>query len=221
MADDDEPEKVWDEYDWERFLQQQDRKTEQYMELLERYMDDPNRDQIIAREMGWYHLLDKEGVEWEEKVKSLFEEVFEEDREDEAEPVNFLDEVHGYEVHPLYQASFALTLWINNLFEELGEAQGRPACVILANQTAVASAKLAGALSDDDVDEIGMTIAYLKRGLKAIITALDATAQVRAETKISPEQFATLNERLFQIRDGIITLMGQYRTEFRRRYDGH
>ena len=51
MRDNDEPEEIWDEYDWERFLQQQDRKTEQYMELLERYMDDPNRDQIIAREM--------------------------------------------------------------------------------------------------------------------------------------------------------------------------
>ena len=48
-------ERVWDEYDWERFLQQQDRKTEKYMELLEKYIDDPNRDQIIAREMGWHH----------------------------------------------------------------------------------------------------------------------------------------------------------------------
>ena len=83
----------------------------------------------------------------------------------------------------------------------------------------VASAKLAAALSDEDVDEIGMTIAFLKRGLKSIITALDTTAQVRAETQMSPEQSAGLNERLFHIRDGIITLMGQYRTELRRRID--
>ncbi len=219
MADDDEPEKIWDEYDWERFLQQQDRKTEKYMELLERYIDDPNRDQIIAREMGWYHLLDKEGAEWEEKVESLFEEVFEEDRDDEPEPVNFLDEVHGYEVHPLYQASFALTVWIDKLLDDLGEAQSKPGCVKLSNHTAVASAKLAAALSDDDVDEIGMTIAYLKRGLKAIIIALEASAQLGKETNISAEQFATLNQRLFHIRDGIITLMGEYRTEFRRRRD--
>src|SRR4030095_3092431 len=68
MAEPDEPEKVWDEYDWERFLQQQDRKTEKYMELLERYIDDPNRDQIIAREMGWNHLLDEDGKHWEESV---------------------------------------------------------------------------------------------------------------------------------------------------------
>src|SRR4051812_7221247 len=74
MADPDEPEKIWDEYDWERFLQQQDRKTEKYMDLLERYIDDPNRDQIIAREMGWNHLLDKDGREWVENVDSLFDE---------------------------------------------------------------------------------------------------------------------------------------------------
>src|SRR5216110_2081305 len=62
---DHQPERAWDEYDWERFLQQQDHKTEKYMELLEKYLDDPNRDQIIAREMGWTQLL--EGHDWTRK----------------------------------------------------------------------------------------------------------------------------------------------------------
>ena len=54
MADfDRERDGIWDEYDWERFLQQQDQRTEKYMELLEKYIDDPQRDEIIAREMGW------------------------------------------------------------------------------------------------------------------------------------------------------------------------
>jgi len=56
-----EPDRVWDEYEWERFLQQQDHKTEKYMELLEKYLDHPQRDQIIAREMGWTQLLNEEG----------------------------------------------------------------------------------------------------------------------------------------------------------------
>ena len=81
MADAEEPEKVWDEYDWERFLQQQDRKTEKYMKLLERYIDDPNRDQIIAREMGWYHLLDKDGEKWAENVDVLFDRELQEEEE--------------------------------------------------------------------------------------------------------------------------------------------
>ena len=57
---DSESDHAWDEYEWERFLQQQDQKTEKYMELLEKYLDHPQRDQIIAREMGWTHLQDAE-----------------------------------------------------------------------------------------------------------------------------------------------------------------
>ena len=219
MADVEEPERIWDEYDWERFLQQQDRKTEKYMELLERYIDDPNRDQIIAREMGWYHLLDKDGEKWAENVDVLFDRELQEEEERSAvdEEESALEE--GFEVHPLYKASFALTVWIDQLFDESGEIQKHPAAIRLSTQAAVASSKLAAALSDDDVDEIGMTIAYLKRALKAVMTGIDAAVQLRKEVALDPERFATLNHRLFQIRDGIIQLMGEFRMEWRRRND--
>ena len=218
MPDNDEPEKIWDEYDWERFLQQQDRKTERYMELLEKYIDDPNRDQIIAREMGWYHLLDEEGRDWADNVDSLFTEEMELAEEDEGGEDSDSNS-ESFELHPLYQASFALTVWIDQLFEELGDLQNHPASVRLATQCAIASAKLAAALSDDDVDEIGMTIAYLKRALKAIMTGIDAAMQLRKDGALDSERFGTLNQRLFQIRDGIIQLMGEFRTEWRRRFE--
>src|SRR2546423_8150176 len=67
-----EPDRVWDEYQWERFLQQQDHKTEKYMELLEKYLDHPQRDQIIAREMGWTQLLS--GDTWSDEVDALLAE---------------------------------------------------------------------------------------------------------------------------------------------------
>src|SRR5213596_2704365 len=73
MADyDGESEQMWDEYDWERFLQQQDHKTEKYMQLLETYLDDPQRDEIIAREMGWTQLLDAK--DWSAEVDALLDE---------------------------------------------------------------------------------------------------------------------------------------------------
>jgi len=218
MAEPDEPDKIWDEYDWERFLQQQDRKTEKYMELLERYIDDPNRDQIIAREMGWNHLLDKDGRDWEANVDSLFDEELEAGAEGEGDD-DKEDAEDGFEVHPLYQASFALTVWIDQLFEEVKDLQNQPAAVKLSTNVAIASAKLAAALSDDDVDEIGMTIAYLKRALKAIMTAIEGAMQLRRDGAIDAERFGTLNQRLFQIRDGVIQLMGEFRTEWRRRFE--
>jgi hypothetical protein len=213
---DDQPERVWDEYQWERFLQQQDRKTERYMELLEKYMDHPDRDQIIAREMGWSHLLDGAEDDWlEEADAQLASELGLDGPEEEGDEEASLGD---FEMHPLYQASFALTVWIDQLFDELGDLQNHPAAVKLATQSAIASAKLAAALSDDDIDEIGMTIAYLKRALKAITNAMEAAVALRSEISLTKERFAVLNNRLFQIRDGIITLMGEYRTEWRRRY---
>jgi hypothetical protein len=38
------------------------------------------------------------------------------------------------------------------------------------------------------------------------------------EKRISPTQHAVLMQRLFQVRDGIITLIGEYRCEWRRRF---
>jgi len=212
-----EPDRAWDEYDWERFLQQQDHKTEKYMELLEKYLDHPQRDQIIAREMGWTQLLN--GGDWSDEVDALLADESGSSDENESaveEPVGSVSE--GFEDNSLYRAAFALTVWIDQLFDETPSLQNEPAAVKLATHSALASAKLAAALSDDDVDELGMTIAYLKRALKAITVSMEAAVQLLSERLISPRQHSVLVQRLFQVRDGIITLMGEYRGEWLRRF---
>ncbi|MEP6603845.1 MAG: hypothetical protein ABJB69_07855 [Spartobacteria bacterium] len=210
-----QPERAWDEYDWERFLQQQDHKTEKYMELLEKYLDDPQRDEIIAREMGWTHLSDSK--DWSAEVDALMDKDADEEDFVESDPAGLAAE-ESFEDHILYRAAFALTVWIDELFDREPSLQSEPAAVKLATQSALASAKLAAALSDSEVDEIGMTIAYLKRALKAITTSLEGAAQLSSEKLISDNQYSVLLQRLFQVRDGIITLMGEYRGEWRRRF---
>ena len=209
-----ESERMWDEYDWERFLQEQDQKTEKYMQLLEKYLDDPQRDEIIAREMGWTQLLDAK--DWSAEVDALLDEDPEED--DDLEPGQAAKSVETFEEHSLYRAAFALTIWIDQLFDQKPLLQNEPAAIKLATHSALASAKLAAALSGDDVDEIGMTIAYLKRALKAITISMDAAEQLLSEKLITRAQHSVLQQRLFQVRDGIITLMGEYRSEWRRRF---
>ena len=213
-----ESDSAWDEYEWERFLQQQDHKTEKYMELLEKYLDDPQRDQIIAREMGWSQVLDGKG--WSDEVDALLaEESRAGEGDDEPQTSSqFTSPIENFEDHSLYRAAFALTIWIDQLFDSDASLQNEPSAVKLATHSALASAKLAAALSDDDVDEIGMTIAYLKRALKAITVSMDAAASLQAEKRITGVQHSALQQRLFQVRDGIITLMGEYRGEWRRRF---
>src|SRR6516165_10015615 len=210
----DEPERMWDEYDWERFLQQQDGKTEKYMQLLETYLDDPRRDEIIAREMGWTQLLDEK--DWSAEVDALLDETTE---EEESSINNTADSGETFQEHDLYRAAFDLTLWIDQLFDQNASLQNEPAAVKLATHAALASAKLAAALSGDHLDEIGMTIAYLKRALKAITTSINAAAELRkAAGLISRSEYLVLQQRLFEVRDGIVRLMGEYRVEWRRRF---
>jgi hypothetical protein len=42
-----------DEFQWEKFMKESDERTDKYSKLLDQYMDHPDRDRIIAREMGW------------------------------------------------------------------------------------------------------------------------------------------------------------------------
>ena len=210
-----EPERAWDEYDWERFLQQQDQKTEKYMELLEKYLDDPQRDEIIAREMGWSQLLDAK--DWSAEVDALMNEDWH-SNDEETSPYEEQKPTESFEDHSLYRAAFGLTVWIDKLFDQDPSLQNEPAAIKLATHSALASAKLAAALSDEDVDEIGMTIAYLKRALKAITVSMDAAAKLFGENLVTARHYSVLQRRLFQVRDGIITLMGEYRGEWRRHF---
>ena len=205
--------RAWDEYEWERFLQQQDQKTEKYMELLEKYIDDPNRDEIVAREMGWSHVTEESANEWQD-TEGEFDE--EEEISSGADQIN--DNSESFEQHVLYRASFNLTIWIDRIFEANAPLQNDPTAVRLATHAALAAAKLAAALSDGETEELGMTIAYLKRSLKAITVAMEAAGQLLQEKKIRKAQHVALQQRLFQVRDGIILLMGEFRGEWLRRY---
>jgi hypothetical protein len=220
MADDDFgcPE-LWDEYQWERFLQQQDQKTEQYFALFEKYMNHPDRDEIIAREMGWgaeeESEADEEEVE-EEWVDSAEVEgdALEADEEEEEESEDAFDELHNSEV---YMQSMELNRRVFAMLDERNDLRDNPVAVELAARVAVCGAKIAAALCGDDSSEVGMTIAYLKRALKAATDALNATHRLADEKLIEPAEHGSINELLFPIRETLVDMMGEFRAELRRR----
>jgi len=45
--------KEWNEFDYEKLMRESDARTDKYSELLGKYMDHPDRDRIVAKEMGW------------------------------------------------------------------------------------------------------------------------------------------------------------------------
>lgn len=207
--------KIWDEYDWERFLQQQELRTEKYMELLERYMNHPQRDELIAREMGWTHLLNGDARDWEEEVDAQFEkELAEAESGEDKDEMGF-----GFESHPLYQQTIALGAELEEIFAAAPErARDHAAAAALQSHNTLAAAKLAAALNDDDIDELGMSIAYLKRALHAITQSLDAIAHLEEAELLEAGDCGRIRGQLFEIRNGIVSTMGEFRAEFRRRH---
>ncbi|MBN8710995.1 MAG: hypothetical protein BGO12_00160 [Verrucomicrobia bacterium 61-8] len=214
MADDDfdETPEVWDEYQWERFLQQQDRNTEKYFGLLEKYIDHPERDNIIAREMGWESHEEDDEMCWEEVSDEFCDE---QDGEQSESSDEDFDE---FSKSPIYQDTLKLHTWINSWMDRDASLKDDQEAVRLATRSAVCGAKLAAALCGDEYTEIGMTIAYLKRGLKAANDALDAAAKLVDTGKMTPRQRGSVNRLLFRVRDRIVDLMSEYRAEWRKRY---
>ena len=216
MADEHEqPEREWDEYEWERFLQNQDLRTERYLELLERYVDHPERDVLIAKEMGWFDFSSGEEA-WEASCagdEALEEGELELDGEGDADE-------EALEEHPLYRNAFDLTVWLDGVLEARGEqVTEHPAAMELAKQTCILGGKVAAALSGPEESELGMTIAYLKRALRAANLALNAYAEVHREHLLGRVRDKQLRSRLFQVRDAIVVLIGETRAEWKRRLE--
>jgi hypothetical protein len=197
---------LWDEYQWERFLQQQDRKTEQYFQLFEKYQNHPDRDEIIAREMGWSNSDDEEEGECDWLDTSEEEESDEEEAE--------LDELQSSEV---YMQSMELNRRVFTLVEDRDSLKDHPVAVELATRAAICGAKLAAALCGDDYSEVGMTIAYLKRSLKAANDVLSAASRLKQAGLIDNSDHESVTELLFPIRECIVDMMAEFRQELRRR----
>ncbi len=265
------PEGNWDEYRWERYLREHDARTDYYIRLLEDHLEDPEREVIIAEEMGWYHLLEQQSSLDDQARASLFFEEIEQlleaereqneealdqfrdeedaepglDFEQEEEDEDFLslfgedadDEEADYEAlgitgggddeddedefttHPLCDLAATYHAWLERLFLEENQLLNNPAAIRMAAYSAVCCAKLMAALEGDEFEDLGMTIAYLKRGLKAINTALGAYYDLRRQRNLPRKRLTDLHVRIFKIRDSIIELMGYYRQEWMRRID--
>ncbi len=203
---------VWDEYQWERFLQEQDRNTEKYFHLLEKFVDHPERDELIAREMGWDACADDSEIE---AIADLMcGQELEDGEEDEMDEGEF----DKFTKSPIYEDTLKLHRWINRWIDSDDRLKEHPEAIRFATRSAVCGAKLAAALCGEDSTEIGMTIAYLKRALKASNDALDSAAKL-VEAGLLERRRATVAKRhVFNIRNRVVDYMSEYRAEWRKRY---
>ncbi len=185
MANDDFDEPgAWDEYQWERFLQKQDKNTEKYFGLLEKYLDHPEREKLIATEMGWEFFEDEDEKSWDEAADAWCAAEIG-NGEGPGEEDDFVNS-------PVYHDTMSLHTWVSDWIDRTPTIEETEEAGHLASRCAVCGTKLATALGEHDPNEIGMTIAYLKRALKAANDALNASAKLVASRSHDPHPILRL-----------------------------
>lgn len=218
---DPESEKPLDEFGYEKFMRESDARTDKYMALLEKYEGHPDREKIVAREMGWEWL--EEALEADERGALPPSEPMEIpplEPNPLTEGVDWIRDEDGHIHHPLQRRAFesAMSMWHfckdGGLLGDDGDEDLRE--MIFEFQTV--GAKLAGALNSlaydkDNEREGGFIVAALKRALNYLNKSLAAAEKVAKKKLIDHDRLESFRTELFNVREQILALMERFRAK--------
>jgi hypothetical protein len=217
--------KKFDEFDYEKLLRESDARADKLMELYDKFEDDPNIEQIIAREMGWTDAEQTDDEAESEETTGELEEPFEAPEEiPELEPdpttegVDWVRDEHGHFKHPLSKRALDGVLRLTRKYRELKlddavdeDLQG------LATKFQITAAKLAGALDSlaygRDHHDPAFIVAYLKRALGYLQKAQARLENVIQKKLLSEDLTSWLKKEFFGLREEILRLMNEFRNE--------
>lgn len=220
-----EHEEPLDEFQWERRLRESDEMTERYSELLEKFKDHPDCERIVAREMGWNWVDDALDAEergvFNDPVDLEEEGVALRDPNPQTEGRDWIRTEEGRIKHPIAHRSHVLSSRIWHYLRSRSVLNGGRSeqYRILVTESRTLSSKLAGALDglaySDEADS-GFIIAYLKRALKHLETALGAFVKVQNDSRVESARMRRFRSELFKLREDMINLMNVHRNDLGR-----
>ncbi len=217
MADDgafgawsDDP--AWDEYDWEAFLQEQDRQTERYVELEEQYRGLPDAEELIAREMGWElpAAFDPDVSDAEPDASPTGERQPDEQIEDAQESAP-----SSYEADPLWRRAHNVAVQLHRYLRVATDGAGFPEAPKLLTQAAMIAAKIAGGRSMGfSRDALGGNIANHKRALDHTLLTLSALDEAEHADALPRAAATRFRRELLGVRERLMNRIVELRSMF-------
>jgi hypothetical protein len=213
----------WDEHDYERFLKECDARTKKYGELLDKYGDSEEAEEIIAREMGWAEELTPEEAEEQrreiEEINAACEAGLNEPGptpEPHREGIDWIRTERGGLRHPLQHRCFESSVKVWKEVEALGlDSSGDADLEQFVSEFQLTGAKLAGALAGvaegRAFREPAFTVAYLKRALDHLHRSQAGLESAATRRLLPGKLVAEARAELFAIRERILKLMDEYR----------
>jgi len=217
-----DPEQEWDEHDYEKFLKESDARTDKYAELQDKYGDSDEAEAKIAKEMGWDGGEGKEDADERMSIEDLNAICEAAANEPPPEPdprregIDWIRTGDGDLRHPLQNRCFESSVSFSQKADELGlEESGDRDLEQFLFEFQTTGAKLAGALNSiargEGSRDAAFTVAYLKRALDRLHRSQAGLEAVAPKKLLPDKMLAEARKELFEIREGILRLMDEFR----------
>ncbi len=216
-----------DEFQWEEFMKKSDEIADKLAKLMEEHMDDPDLDEIIAREMGWKKVSEDDGIErpWLDEMNEAIEEMLDDEKAEEwKKAAGFSDESDAekteLEQDPLYVMGHSFTIdsmrWCESLSDEVKNDAGMRSVM---EHLMIPAVKIAGALGVDGDAEaekeiLGLRLANYKRGLHAANTVLNGLSEAKEKGLIASEIVFPIIKQATELRNAIAVRIIEVRERF-------
>lgn len=204
---------AWNEFDWERYLREQDESIHRYLRLYEAAKDSPDRIDTVAEKMGWGQ------DEWSDDSDT---EAASED-EDDDDDFDGEDDVYTLHKNPIFIATKGIYLGLNRSWQALAGDPSRVPQPLALNLLAAfhrGEEQAVQAIHALDFGDYAMAVSLFKRALSACNNTL---ALLNAESLARHPAAATWREdaqrRLFDLREIWLRVITECREELDRPVD--
>ena len=203
---DERGELVWNEFDWERYLREQDEAVHRYLRFYESCRNQDDRIDAVAEKMGWGQ---------------------EEDGESDVQPADDSefddDDVYTLHENPIYVATKAIGLGVRRSWESLATDNGKapqPLAVAFLASIHRSEEQAILAIHALDFGDYAMAVSLFKRSLSALngsLSLLNADATLRHAAIVAWREDG--QARLFVLREIWLRVIAECRDELERPVD--
>ncbi len=219
----------WAEYRCEQLFRESDVIGERYGELLEKYADHPDRDRIIAHEMGWMWLegsLDADQAANDEgsvQPASVSEDAWAPDRDNDAldparEGIDWVRDAERGVLHPIVKRAkdAYLALLAETRARERTTQRDNPGAREFLGCLVNLNGKLAGALGSSvpspAASDPGLVTALLKQAIALLHDAISVSDTLAGNPILPTKRVVHYRAELFAIREEILELAERLRS---------
>jgi hypothetical protein len=210
---DDRGDLAWNEFDWERYLREQDEAIHRYLRFYDGAKDSTERIDEVAEKMGWGQ------GDWSEDAETETDEAAENDEEDfNAEP-----EVYTLHKNPIFIATRAIYLGLNRSWQALAAEEGKvstPLAIGLLASLHRGEENAVQAIHALDFGDYAMAVSLFKRALGSLNHTLALLNSEAARSHRSIHAWRDeAQRRLFDLREIWLRVIAECRDELDRPAD--